>query len=282
MSLADKNELLSYLKQHDLWAKKGLSQNFLIDSIALQKIVEASNLDEDDLVVEIGPGVGTLTNELALRAGQVMAVEMDEKLARLLALQFKINDKNSEEKVRIINKDILKVNLEELIGAKPFKVVANIPYHITSKILELFLSRQNKPELIVLLVQKEVAERICAKPGQMSVLAISVQLYGKPEIVDVVSKESFFPSPKVDSAILKIVISSQLSAVSREQERAFFRLVHVGFSAKRKTLVNNLMVGYQLEREKIVDMLKSLGLKDTVRAQELSIEDWKRLVLIIN
>ena len=116
----------------------------------------------------------------------------------------------------------------------------------------------------------------------MSVLAISVQLYGKPEIVDVVPKESFFPSPKVDSAILKIVISSQLSVVSREQERAFFRLVHIGFSAKRKTLVNNLMVGYQLEREKIIDMLKSLGLKETVRAQELSVEDWKRLVLIIN
>jgi len=165
--------------------------------------------------------------------------------------------------------------LNEIIGERSYKVVANIPYHITSKILELFLSRENKPETMVLLVQKEVAERICAKPGEMSVLAISVQLYGQPEIVDIVPKESFFPSPKVDSAILKVDRIQAIDTILNEKD--FFRCVHIGFAAKRKTLVNNLMAGIGLERQEVVDIIKSIGLKETVRAQELSIEEWKKL-----
>lgn len=276
MELTNKSELLDYLKQHTLWAKKGLSQNFLIDKVALDDIVAAAELKPDDLVVEIGPGLGTMTQELVRHAGEVLAIEMDEKLASLLPQ--KIESRN----LKVINSDILRVNLNEIIDSKEYKVVANIPYHITSKILELFLSRENKPELIVLLVQKEVAERICAKPGDMSVLAVSVQLFGRPEVVNIVRKESFFPSPKVDSAILRIVISNQLSVVSKEQERDFFRCVHVGFAAKRKTLVNNLMVGYQLERIQVLDILKSMGLKETVRAQELSVQEWKELTETIS
>jgi len=348
INLTNKSQLIEYLKEYNLWAKKGLSQNFLIDKKALDKIVEAAELKEDDFVVEIGPGAGTLTQELVSRAGEVVAVEMDEALAKLLGQQFKIytildprlrgddgmavnlkgqnntacrsHENGNPETMQanqlygsrisssqsgmtahggltIINADILKVNLNDIIGAKPYKVVANIPYHITSKILELFLSREHKPELIVLLVQKEVAERVCAKPGQMSVLALSVQLYGKPEIVGIVPKESFFPSPKVDSAILRIEITKPKLQISNKNqndknpnssdldirisdaptERDFFRLVHIGFAAKRKTLVNNLIVGYQLEREQVVDILKEIGLKETVRAQELSIEEWKGL-----
>lgn len=302
MDLTNKSQLIDYLKQHNLWAKKGLSQNFLVDKNALDKIVEAAELKEDDLVVEIGPGLGTLTQELVSRAGEVVAVEMDEVLATLLPemtkLKYQItnkikNDQNPnldltleignldlKHRLRVINSDILKLNLNDIIGTRPYKVVANIPYHITSKILELFLSREQKPELIVLLVQKEVAERVCAKPGQMSVLALSVQLYGKPEIIGIVPKESFFPSPKVDSAILK-VDRIQISDNSFN-EKEFFRLVHIGFAAKRKTLVNNLMVGYQLERGQVVDILKEIGLKETVRAQELSIGEWKQLAGKIN
>ena len=281
MDLTDKNQLLDYLKLHGLWAKKGLSQNFLVDKGALEKIVEAAELKPDDFVVEIGPGLGVLTRELTDKAGEVVAVEMDEKLSELLL-------EGKSPKLKIICSDILKVNLDEIIGTRKYKVVANIPYHISSRILELFLSRENKPELVVLLVQKEVAERICAKPGEMSTLAVSVQLYGKPEIVDIVPANSFFPAPKVDSAILRIAIYNlQLSIFNKlpianyqsEQklEQAFFRCVHVGFSSKRKTLVNNLASGFHIDKKEAFDIIKSIGLRETARAQELSIEDWKKL-----
>ena len=299
MDLTNKSQLLDYLKQNDLWTKKGLSQNFLIDKVALNKIVASADIKPDDLIVEIGPGLGTMTQELIALAGEVVAVEMDEKLAGLLNQKSNIKDQNEKNKIKIINEDILKVNLNEIIGERSYKVVANIPYHITSKILELFLSRENKPEAMVLLVQKEVAERICAKPGEMSVLAVSVQLYGKPEIVDIVPKESFFPSPKVDSAILRIAISkSKFQNPNKNQnqnnknsivsdfdirisdlptERDFFRLVHIGFAARRKTLINNLSAGYHISKEEASDIIKSIGLKDTVRAQELDISNWGEL-----
>ncbi len=294
MDLIDKNQLLDYLKQNSLWAKKGLSQNFLVDRNALKKIVKAAELKADDLVIEIGPGVGTLTQELIKNVGEVISVELDKNLAEILAqqfknynLEFKINDqfqnfkfenslKTENCKLKIICDDIMKVNLEEIIGHHKYKVVANIPYHITSKILELFLSRGNKPELMVLLVQKEVAERICAKPGDMSVLSVSVQLYGQPEIIDVVPNESFFPSPKVNSAILKIA-GIKHPELSIQQEKEFFRLIHIGFSSRRKTLVNNLSAGYRIIKNEAADIINKAGLSELIRAQELSIEEWKKL-----
>ena len=295
MDLTNKSQLLDYLKQNDLWAKKGLSQNFLIDKVALNKIVASADIKPDDLVIEIGPGTGILTSELIKNASEVIAIEMDEKLAGLLNQKSDIKDQNDKSKLKILNQDILKVNLNEIIGDKSYKVVANIPYHITSKILELFLSRENKPEMMVLLVQKEVAERICTKPGEMSVLAVSVQLYGKPEIVNIVPKESFFPSPKVDSAILRIanirntfchpeLVSGSIGDEMLKQvqhdfsdEKSFFRCVHIGFAARRKTLINNLSAGYHISKEEASDIIKSIGLKDTVRAQELDISNWGEL-----
>ena len=284
MDLTDKSQLLEYLKENNLWAKKGLSQNFLIDKNALGKIVESAELKSDDFIIEIGPGLGTLTEELLEQANEVVAVEMDTKLAELLEHSRKSASQSvSKSKLKIINADILKLNLDEVIGDKPYKVVANIPYHITSKILELFLSRKQKPTLIVLLVQKEVAERVCAKAGQMSTLAISVQLFGEPEIVDVVPKESFFPSPKVDSAILKIRIrNNESSVMNTEEERDFFRLVHIGFSAKRKTLINNLSAGYHISKDEASDIIKKVGLSEKIRAQELNISDWKNLTNLIS
>ncbi|MCL5410643.1 MAG: 16S rRNA (adenine(1518)-N(6)/adenine(1519)-N(6))-dimethyltransferase RsmA [Patescibacteria group bacterium] len=279
MDFTNKSELLSYLKQKGLWAKKGLGQNFLISKEALDKIIEAAELKQDDIVVEVGPGVGTLTSELVKRAGEVVAVEMDKKLSELLGQNSKIKDQNCN--LKIINADILKFNLNEIVGGRKYKVVANIPYYITSKIIEQFLTAENKPESIVLLVQKEVAERICAKPGEMSVLSVSVQLYGKPEIVGIVPKESFFPSPKVDSAILKIVLSSQLPVLSSEEERPFFRLVHIGFASRRKTLANNLSAGYLITKKTASDIIRQIGFSENVRAQELSIENWKKLISIL-
>lgn len=294
MDLTDKSQLLKYIKENGIWAKKGLSQNFLIDKNALDKIVESAQIKKDDLIVEIGPGLGTLTQELIKKAGKVIAIEKDEKLAKLLLRQLSNSaTKQLSNNYKLVNSDILNVNLNELLGAKKYKVVANIPYAITSKIIQLFLTAEKKPDLIVMLVQKEVAERICAKPGDMSVLAISVQLYGQPEIVDIVTKESFFPSPKVDSAILRIVIASETKqsfpldrhatlAMTKEEEKEFFRCVNIGFSSKRKKLINNLSAGYHLDRKIVSDIMKKSEINEGARAQELKIEDWKALSFEIN
>lgn len=283
MDLTDKLQLLKYIKENGIWAKKGLSQNFLIDKGALDKIVDCAEIKKDDLVVEIGPGLGTLTHELIKRAGRVIAIEKDEKLAELLNPKSDppAGGRNINSKLTILNADILDINLNELLGVKEYKVVANIPYAITSKIIQLFLTAENKPQEIVMLVQKEVAERICAKPGDMSVLAISVQLYGQPEIVDIVPKESFFPSPKVDSAILKISIQNSDNRIQEDKEKEFFRCVNIGFSSKRKKLINNLSAGYHLDRKIVSDIMKKSGVDEGARAQELKIGDWTRLSEIL-
>lgn len=291
----NKNDLLNLLRTNRFWAKKSLGQNFLIDDKALEKIVEAGEIQPEDMVIEIGPGMGALTERLIDSKANIISIELDQELAEYIQDKFKIYNnlefKNNAEfedlkikkssdikisKLKIIHDDILKVNIPELIGDRRYKVIANIPYYITSKIIRIFLEQRNKPETMVLLVQKEVAERICAKPGDMSVLAVSVQYYGQPTIIDIVPANSFFPVPKVDSAILKIIVGSRKSEVGSE-EKDFFRCVNIGFSSKRKTLVNNLSAGYGLDKEKVADILLSVGLSDKTRAQELSIEDWKNL-----
>lgn len=298
MDLTDRSELIGYLKSNGLYTKHALGQNFLVDREVLDKIVETAEIKSDDLVIEVGPGLGVLTAELVKKCDDLVAFEIDKNLARLLARQlssindqYPINDQvenlNIENllkigncKLKIICDDILKVSILEIVNRRKYKVVANIPYYITSKILQLFLTQKNKPESITLLVQKEVAERICARPGQMSTLSISVQAYAEPEIIDIVKASSFFPAPKVDSAILKISPTSKHRGV--EMTKNFFRLVHIGFASKRKTLLNNLTAGYHLDKEKSLAIIKSVGLNENVRAQELSIEEWAELTRIIN
>lgn len=281
MDLINKSELIKYLKQNELWAKKSLGQNFLVDKEALNKIVVAAELKKTDTVIEIGPGLGVLTQELTKHAGEVIAIEKDDELAKKLNVRCQMaNVKNIE----ILNQDILESDLTKLIKLAPnkasYKLVANIPYYITSKILEKFLAAENKPELIVLLVQKEVAERICAEPGNTSVLSISVQYYGEPEIVGIVKSTSFWPQPKVDSAILKISnVRCQMSDVN---EADLFKIVRAGFRSRRKTLVNNLMSGTNLSREELFDILDKTGLDKNVRAQELSVEKWVKLCQMLD
>lgn len=271
MDLTNKENLISYLKAKGLFTKHSLGQNFLVDQGSLDRILEAAGIEKGDFVIEVGPGLGVLTQKLIQKSAKVLAVEIDERLAAILRADFK-NCHNLE----VINQDILKLNLfKALEGRENYKVVANIPYYITSKILRLFLETAKKPQKIVLLVQKEVAERICASAGEMSVLAASVQAYGDPKIVDIVRKDSFFPAPKVDSAILEIDnIAFKLSDIF---EKDFFRTVKIGFAERRKTLVNNLSSGYRIDKKEASAIIKKVGLEQNIRAQELTISEWEAL-----
>ncbi|HCP08311.1 MAG TPA: ribosomal RNA small subunit methyltransferase A [Candidatus Moranbacteria bacterium] len=256
-----------------------LGQNFLKDETVVKKIIESADLKQDDFVIEIGPGKGILTEELAKKAGKVLAVEIDTKLIDPLKNRFK-----DQKNIEIINEDVLNINLSEIfsryaIRDMRYKIVANIPYYITSPIIRLFLEQENQPREMILMVQKEVAERIVSKPGKMSILAVSVQYYADAEILFGVGKDSFDPAPEVDSAVIKITPAQKFTAANKEETKYFFRIVRAGFSAKRKTLINNLSAGLQIEKNDVEEKIKALGLKPTARAQELSVEDWKDLAL---
>lgn len=259
--------------------KKSLGQNFLRDMDVLEKIIRSANLKSDYFIIEVGPGQGVLTEKLAKYARKVLAIELDGALANKLNKQYK-----DSKKIEIISADILKINLPKIIQQNNFqkyKVIANIPYYITSPIIQLFLETEFPPSEMILMVQKEVAERICARPGQMSILSTSVQYYAKPELLFYVDKKSFFPIPKVDSAVIKISkINEQRAIINKESTKHFFRIVKAGFSAKRKTLVNNLSSSLQIDKKEITEKLKKVGINPTQRAQELSVETWKKLATL--
>ena len=269
----NRQELVDYLRANQIWAKRTMGQNFLVDEQALAQIVAAADIQSTDTIVEIGPGLGVLTAELSKRAGKVIAIEKDDKFADVLKTQY------LNSNVEIVHQDALNFepNTYGLI-AESYKLVANIPYNITSLIIRKFLEEEDKPEMMILLVQKEVAERIIAEPGDMSLLAVSVQFYAEVKIVAIVPKESFFPIPKVDSAIIKLKVKSQKHKV---QSREFFRIVKFGFAAKRKTLENNLSAGMHIKKDDARDIIKKAGFEAKIRAEDLSVEDWIRLFEII-
>ena len=259
-------------------AKKSLGQNFLKDDAVLQRIIESANLSKNDVVIEIGPGQGVLTELLAQKCKKVIAIELDDRLIEMLR-----NKLRNKENVEIIHNDILKINLPELVSKYEiqdtrYKTVANIPYYITAPIIRLLLETKIPPSEMILMVQKEVAERICAKAGEMSILAVSVQYYAQPEYLFTVPKTAFDPMPKVDSAVIRIVTSNQQPVISKKNNRDFFRVVRAGFSAKRKTLVNNLANGLQLDKKTVEEKLIAFGFSKNTRAQELGVEDWQKLI----
>ncbi len=269
---------LNSLKIQELCAAYGIvpaksrGQNFLINDSALQKIAEAGELTSKDTVLEVGPGLGVLTDELISRAGRVIAVELDKKILQFLKQKY-VNVTNLE----LIEADILQLNLNE-IGLKngEYKVIANLPYNITSFFLRLFLENsQNKPKEMVLMIQKEVAERIVATTGEMSVLAVMAQFYAKASVVLEVPKDSFWPSPKVDSSVIRLELKKDLPAIDIKN---FFRIVKIGFAAKRKQLHNNLSNGLHLPATTTKKILTDMGFDEKVRAQELGVEDWVKLV----
>jgi len=293
--------LKKLLQKYHFRPDKRLGQHFLISRKALQKIIQAAKLSKEDVVLEIGPGLGILTEQLAQKVKRVVAVEKDERMVRILKETLK-DCQNAE----IIQGDILKIKVlpsrfrdfaENKIAAEKtglgrrgqkallhsginYKLVANIPYYLTSPLIRLFLEAEKPPQMMVLLIQKEVAQRICAQPPKMSLLAVAVQFYSQPKIVSSVSKKSFWPQPKVDSAIIKIVPRPP-AMTSQESRKKFFQIVKAGFVWPRKQLANNLSRKLSLDREEIKKALTERGLNPQVRAENLSVEDWQRLASII-
>jgi 16S rRNA (adenine1518-N6/adenine1519-N6)-dimethyltransferase len=257
------------LRQFDLRARKGLGQHFLIDGEVLKNIIAAAELTSSDTIIEVGPGLGVLTRELAQRARRVIAVELDNKLAA--ALKQTLASLNN---VTIINDDVLK--LEPASLAADYKVAANLPYYITSPVLRHFLEASIKPKVMILMVQKEVAEAIAARPGEMSILSVSVQLYGEPKLISYVPADCFYPPPKVDSAIVRIDLYPQPKVAV--DEKNFFDLVRAGFSAPRKQLANSLAQGLGIAKADALSLLKAAGIAPQRRAETLSLEEWARLL----
>lgn len=261
----------SLLKQHGIRANKKLGQNFLQDPFALASITSAAEIQPTDTVLEIGPGLGSLTRYLAKSAQQVVAVEIDREM--LPPLRMVTSDYNN---INIIHGDILDLSPKELIQEPNYLVVANIPYYITSAIIRHLLENEPKPRRIVLTIQKEVAMRICAEPGDMSLLALSVQVYGKPRIAKRISAGAFFPAPKVDSAVLCIDIYPS-PKIQPDILNTFFKLIKAGFSQKRKTLRNSLSAGLNISSQAAEDLLGNANIDQRRRAETLSIEEWHKL-----
>ncbi|MBU2264909.1 ribosomal RNA small subunit methyltransferase A [Patescibacteria group bacterium] len=296
-------------KNDDIRPNKLLGQNWLRDKNVLKKIIAAANLTKSDTVLEVGPGEGILTQALAQSAGRVVAVEKDPALTAQLKIKF-TNSKN----VEIIEDDILSfLRKQESRAWIPgqtrddksfflikYKVVANIPYYLTSHLIRLLLESNNPPQDIILMIQKEVAQRICACPPKMSLLAVSVQFYAQPKIIASVSKNSFWPKPKVDSAIIQItphsishpersegsLIDSSPEFIPHSDAGAqndkinnerFFSVLRAGFSHPRKQLLNNLSAGLKIPRDKINETLRAAGLKPNQRAETLSVADWIKI-----
>ena len=272
-------------KLYDINPARSKGQNFLINEDVYDKIIESADLNENDIVLEVGPGLGFLTEKLADKVKKVMAVELDDKLAELLKTRLLTN---SIKNVEIINQDIIELlsdnfrsptskNLEVglLSALYNYKIVANLPYNISSIFLRTIFELPNKPKSLTLMLQKEVAERIVAKSGKMSLLAVSVQLYAEGSIITNVPGSDFWPAPEVESAVIHLELKERDIDVD---EKKFFQLVKFGFSAKRKMLKNNLANGFHIDQKEIEEKIVKAGFNPKIRAQELSVEDWKKLL----
>jgi 16S rRNA (adenine1518-N6/adenine1519-N6)-dimethyltransferase len=268
------NQTRRQLHRLSLRAEKGLGQHFLIDDGVLRRILSAVELDSSDTVIEVGAGLGILTRELARRAGWVIAIEVDARLSSALE-----KDLAPLTNITIVNADVLKTDPKTLVEAArgsfeaQYTVVANLPYYIAAAVLRHFLEASLKPRLMVITVQKEVAQAMVAQPGEMSILSVSVQLYGKPSIVDYVPAQSFYPAPKVDSAIVRIELYDH-PVVEVDDVAQFFEVVRSGFAAPRKQLHNSLAQGLGVLPREAATLLAGVGIDQKRRAQTLSLEEW--------
>ncbi len=261
-------QIKEILVKYNAVPKKSFGQNFLFDAAAIKKIIETAQLSSDDIVLEIGAGVGNLTCELAKTAGRVIASENDRQMLTILKTVF-----NKTNNVDIVDADILKFN--ELVLPKNYKIAANLPFYLAAPAIRKFLESRNPPSLMAVIVQKEVGQRMAAKPPKMSLLAVSVQFYANVKIACYIAKNRFWPAPAVDAAIVKIV-PRQLKTFKQNRE-IFFKIVRAGFSQPRKQLTNNLAKGLNMGKEEVEKWLIQQGIKPQTRAQTLNIEQWEKL-----
>jgi 16S rRNA (adenine1518-N6/adenine1519-N6)-dimethyltransferase len=271
------------LQQYELRARKSLGQHFLVNSSVLKKIIAAAELNSSDIVIEIGPGPGVLTSELIKQAGYVVSIEIDKSMVELLKQTF-----SSASNLSLITGDILEMNPYDLIQqekahfppelkvASGYKLVANLPYYITQPIIRRFCEAGVKPKSMVIMIQKEVAKNIVALPGELSIMAISVQFYGKPRIIDYVPSANFYPPPKVDSAILKIDMYDK-PAVEVTSEKNFFRVVKAGFCAARKQVANALSQGLDIPKSEVISLMQNADVEPRKRAEDLTLSEWGKL-----
>ncbi len=271
---AQEPNLRILLKKYRIRPDSRLGQNFLVDSASLDKVVLAAGLIGDETVLEIGAGLGSLTRRLASAARRVIAVEYDQRLLPPLEEMTA-----SLEGVEIISGDILTLNLAALLRDEPYYVVANIPYNITSALIRRLLEIPNPANRIVLTIQREVADRIVAKAGDMSILALSVQIYGRPAVVAHIPAAAFYPQPRVESAVVRIDIHRE-PLLPHSLITPFFRVAKAGFSQRRKQLKNALSGGLAITTEESMALLDAAHISHQRRAQELSIEEWVRLANI--
>jgi 16S rRNA (adenine1518-N6/adenine1519-N6)-dimethyltransferase len=276
IDLTNVRELRNLLFAHNMRPNKSFGQNFLIDRGVLRKIVDAAEISERDAILEVGAGTGVLTRELAQRAagGRVVAVEVERDMLALLA-----KTTGGYPNVERIGGNLLFLNPTTVFGQSPYKLVANLPYYITAPTFRHFLESDNPPQLMVVMVQQEVARRITAQPGDLSLLAISVQFYGRPQIVARVPAQAFYPAPKVDSAILRIDVNpaNQQAPLTTSERESFFHVVQAGFSERRKQLHNSLAHGLHRKNEDVKQWLSAASIESSRRAETLSIAEWLQL-----
>lgn len=266
-----------------MYPKKHLGQNFLTNEGIADKIIAAADLTNEDIVLEIGPGTGILTERLLKSAKEVWAIEKDYDLVEKLRKGF-----GGAKKLKLIHQDALwfdtwKLKDPSLSLRMTYKVVANIPYNITSPLIRKFIENEPKPELMVLMVQKEVAERICAKAGDRNrgLLTLIVEFYADAEILFNVSRKEFYPSPEVDSAVIKIRIKNKESRIKDIEPALFFKVVKAGFSSKRQQIHNSLAATLRLEKNVVLELLKKAQIAPTLRAEDLSLGEWEKLSKVV-
>ncbi len=262
----------AFLNRHGLRPRKSLGQHFLIDAGALRRIADAAELTPTGLVVEVGPGPGTLTRELLARAGSVIAVEKDERAAEGLRDGYA-----GDPRLRVVTADMLATDPRELTGGAAYSVVANLPYYAASPILRRFLEASHRPERLVVLLQREVAESAAAKPGVMSLFSVAIQAYAAARIVGHVKPGSFTPPPKVESSIVRLDPYPRPRGFAPGEADAFFEIVRAGFGTRRKQLANALTHGLAEDRSRIVAALNSAGVDPKRRAETLTIDEWGAL-----
>jgi len=263
--------VVQLLRHHHLSPRKSLGQNFLVDNSALEKVIDAAKVFPQDEVLEIGAGLGSLTRFLAASAARVVAVELDHHLIPILEDVL-----GSAGNVELIQADILKLDPASIMKSNGYLVIANIPYYITSAIIRHLLESEKKPKRLVLTIQKEVALRICAQPGDMSLLALSVQVYGQPIIAAKIPAGAFFPPPKVDSAVIRVDLYQE-PIIPPQQMETFFMLAKAGFGQKRKMLRKSLSAGLGWQADKMENLLIKSEIDPTRRAETLSLSEWRGL-----